>query len=109
MHKLRHSRGAGRADIGGLVTKSVEHFFVFVENFLVAADPNRQLAGLSTLGPTAHWRIKTIGALGRECFRHALHQRLGIGGKVEIRRALLHTSQNAIGAKNHRLHFLGSR
>ena len=44
VHQLRDRAGADRADIAGLVADRVEHLLVPVEDLLVAADPQRQLA-----------------------------------------------------------------
>ena len=46
VHELGDRAGADRADVAGLVADGVEHGLVLVEDRLVAADPDRELAGL---------------------------------------------------------------
>ena len=103
VHELGHRAGADRADVAGRVAEGVEHGLVPVEDRLVAANPDRKLAGLGARGPAADRCVEQMHpALGKDLLDPA-HQGRRVGGEIEARRALLQSRDQALCAECDRL------
>jgi hypothetical protein len=60
VHELGHRRGADRPDVGRLIADVAQQRFVCPIDDLVAADPDRELPRLGTLGAAADRSVKQV-------------------------------------------------
>src|SRR3989442_1731049 len=90
VHELGDGAGADRPDVGRLVAHRVEHGLVALEDLLVAADPDGELARLRAARPAAHRRVQHVHAALGEDLADPPHHGRRVRAEVEIRLAARH-------------------
>ena len=104
MHQLGYRAAADRADVVSLVADGIQHRLVAVEQLLVAADPDCQVAGARPARPAADRSVQHIDALLGVKLVDAADDRGGVGAEVKVNLAGAQALQHSLLAQGHRLH-----